>query len=522
MNKWHALVLLFAASAALLLRGPNLGLRPMHNDEGVNAVKFGALLDRGEYRYDPHEYHGPALHYATLAITRVAGFANSSALTDSALRLTPLVFGVGLILLLPLMRDGFGSKSVLCAGLFTAVSPAFIFYSEYFIHEMLLVFFTASAIASGWRYWRSRHVAWALLCGASIGLMHASKETFVFALAAGVGAMISNQAWNRWADASKQPFRAPKLNYWHVVFGALAWALPAMLLFSSFGSNWAGLIDAFKTYLPWLNRAGGASPHIHPWSFYLERLLFFRTDAGPIWSEASIAVLAIIGASAGFARKRLESDCNASFLRFVALFTLLLAGIYTVIPYKTPWCFLGFWHGAILLAGVGMMVLVHSVKNQFARVAAIGVLVVISAQLAWQGWAATSRYAADRRNPYVYAQTSPDVFRLIDKVISVTSAASDPRQTHINVIGADGDYWPLPWYLRGFTRVGWWDNLPADPYAPIMIVSASLQAGLDAQRTHLMIGYFELRPGVFMEMYVELELWKAFLAQNPPTTPPGD
>ena len=519
MNKWHALVLLFAASAALLLRGPNLGLRPMHNDEGVNAVKFGVLLDRGEYRYDPHEYHGPSLHYATLAIARAAGFRNSSTLTDSALRLTPLVFGLGLILMLPLLRDGLGSKSLLCAGLFTAVSPAFIFYSQYFIHEMLLIFFTALAIAAGWRYWRSRHMAWAVLCGASIGLMHATKETFVFAIAAGVGALLANQAWNRWADASRGSFHSARLNPWHVVAGAVAWTVTASLLLSSFGSNWQGPLDSVRTYLPWLGRAGGASPHIHPWSFYLERLLFFRREAGPVWSEAAIGVLAIIGASAGFTRKGLESTCNTSFLRFAALFTLFLAAIYTLIPYKTPWCFLGFWHGAILLAGVGMMVLIHAAGNQLVRVAAIGVLVVVSAQLAWQGWAATSRYAADRRNPYVYAQTSSDIHRLIDKVVAVSSAASHPEQTHINVIGAEGDYWPLPWYLRAFTRVGWWDALPSEPYAPIMIVSASLEAGLDAQRTHLMIGYFELRPGVFMEVYVELELWKAFLAQSPPAPP---
>ena len=217
MNRWHALVLLLAASVALVLRGPNMGLRPMHNDEGVNAVKFGALLDRGEYRYDPHEYHGPTLHYATLAITRAAGFRNSASLTDSALRLTPLVFGLGLILLLPLIGDGIGSRSVLCAGLFAAVSPAFVFYSQYFIHEMLLVFFTALALASGWRYWRSRHAGWAVLCGVSIGLMHATKETFVFSIAAGVGALVLNQAWNRWADASKNLFTPRNLVFgtWH-------------------------------------------------------------------------------------------------------------------------------------------------------------------------------------------------------------------------------------------------------------------------------------------------------------------
>jgi hypothetical protein len=31
-----------------------------------------------------------------------------------------------------------------------------------------------------------------------------------------------------------------------------------------------------------------------------------------------------------------------------------------------------------------------------------------------------------------------------------------------------------------------------------------------------MVGYFQLRPQVFLELYVELELWKAYLVKNPP------
>ena len=52
------------------------------------------------------------------------------------------------------------------------------------------------------------------------------------------------------------------------------WLVVALVLFSSFFTNLAGPLDSVRTYLPWLHRAGGASPHIHPWSFYLERLLF--------------------------------------------------------------------------------------------------------------------------------------------------------------------------------------------------------------------------------------------------------
>ncbi len=38
----------------------------MHNDEGVNAMKFRALYVNNNYKYDPNEFHGPTLPYLTL------------------------------------------------------------------------------------------------------------------------------------------------------------------------------------------------------------------------------------------------------------------------------------------------------------------------------------------------------------------------------------------------------------------------------------------------------------------------
>jgi hypothetical protein len=101
-------------------------------------------------------------------------------------------------------------------------------------------------------------------------------------------------------------------------------------------------------------------------------------------------------------------------------------------------------------------------------------------------------------------------------VESLAAAHPHGRDLVVKVIAPDGDYWPLPWYLRSFHRVGYWEQLPEDPYAPVMIVSASLKAALDASKTHLMAGYFQLRPGVFLELYVETDLWRAWLAKHPP------
>src|SRR5689334_21975655 len=100
MNRWSALAVLLAIAGALALRVPRLATRPLHNDEAVNAVKVSELWQHGRYVYDPDEYHGPVLHYAALPFLWLSSAHSSDELNDAALRLAPVVFGAGLILLL--------------------------------------------------------------------------------------------------------------------------------------------------------------------------------------------------------------------------------------------------------------------------------------------------------------------------------------------------------------------------------------------------------------------------------------
>jgi hypothetical protein len=62
-----------ALTAGLALRLARLDVRPMHHDEANQAVKFGALVERGEYRYDAHDHHGPTLYYLTLPAAWLRG-----------------------------------------------------------------------------------------------------------------------------------------------------------------------------------------------------------------------------------------------------------------------------------------------------------------------------------------------------------------------------------------------------------------------------------------------------------------
>ncbi|HWN96444.1 MAG TPA: phospholipid carrier-dependent glycosyltransferase [Methylomirabilota bacterium] len=598
MNRWSALAVLVAIAGALALRVPQLETRPLHNDEAVNAVKVSELWQHGRYAYDPDEYHGPTLHYATLPFLWLSGAHNADDLKDATLRLAPVVFGVGLILLLLLFVDGMGRHAVVWAALFLAISPAMVFYSRYFIHEMLLVFFTALTLGAGWRYIQARssrrvfplhelrcsagvppagsasvslvagsgggtppkpaaedgcatpvkvqgfnarsflsgtslpfegrgksEAGWAVLTGIGLGLMFTTKETFVLTLAAMGLAGIATVWWTMPKGTRVQGLRA-FWNWKHVAITSSAAFIIWLLLFSSFFTNFAGLLDSARTYLPWLKRAGGHSPHIHPWSFYLERLAWFHPAKGPVWSEGLILILATVGAVVSLVGKK------SSLLRFLALYTIILTGIYSAISYKTPWCLLNFYLGMILLAGVGAAALVEFFRARFMQTAVLVVLLMLTLHLSLQAWCVSFgralklgpgagplgvAFPVDWRNPYVYAQTVPDLLNLVQRTEGIARVAPAEYQTVVKVIAPESDYWPLPWYLRRFKHIGWYDKLPDDPFAPIVVVSSKLDARLDekSERKWIMVGLTELRPGKFFEQYVELELWKKYVETLP-------
>jgi uncharacterized protein (TIGR03663 family) len=503
-------------AVALGLRAPRLALRPMHSDEGVNALKFSALYVNNNYKYNPDEFHGPTLPYLTLAAAWLDGAGDFNRFTEALFRGVTVAFGAGLILLLLLLAPEMGRAETLWAAAFTALSPAMVFYSRYYIHEMLLVFFTALSFISIWRLANTGRAAWAVMGGIALGLMYATKETFVFAVAAMVLAVGTAAVWGRWREGAAPTFR-PQWKWPHLVAALAAAAATAALFFSSFFTNAAGPRDAVRTYLPWLRRAGGATAHVHPWTFYFERLLWFHVHGGPVWSEGVIVALAAVGFFAALARSIL-------LWRLIAFYTFWLTLIYTLLPYKTPWCLLGFFQGMILLAGAGAALVWRACRPIWLKAAAATILAAGVAHLGWQSW--LGNFAADRsglpycdspKNPYVYSQTLPDALRLVATVEGLARVSPQKFDTIIEIIAPES-YWPLPWYLRRFRKTGYWDKIPDQPLAQIMVVSTDLRAAFDErpEKTHLMAGYFELRPQVFLELYVRTNLWASYVKTLPP------
>ena len=528
---------------ALGVRLPHLDERPMHTDEAVQADKAGVLWTTGKYKYDPEEYHGPSLYYFTIPLLELSGVPNYAQSSESNYRLVTVLFGAGLVFLLLLTIDGLGPWASVWAAMLLTLSPMMVFYSRYYVQEMLLVFLTYLFMASAWRYTRGAPKVWMLLAGATLGLMHSTKETWVLSVAAIGAAALLTILWSHWIDKTPLQWRAhwqPHLKARGAVLGVLL----AIILMSSLGTNPRGPLDSLRAYATYLNRGGGQgeggssggndSDHVHPAGFYTGRFLWTKYDykrneilfgdmlkkpelfkkpsAGPAWSESLIFFLAACGFIAALTKRGI-GRAHLSFVRFLAFYTVILAVIYEIVPYKTPWCALGFWHTAILLAGFGAVALVRSARFMPLKIIIVLFLMVASVRLGQQCQRANfGRFAADERNPWVYAHTSLDIYNLRDRVEDLAKVAPEGHDMMIKVVTPDP--WPLPWYLRKFNQVGYYSDVPPDLMTPkpqIVIAAQELQEDVSKQLPAYKQEIFGQRPRVFLVGNIEPELWKAFL-----------
>ena len=92
------------------------------------------------------------------------------------------------------------------------------------------------------------------------------------------------------------------------------------------------------------------------------------------------------------------------------------------------------------------------------------------------------------------------------------------------MICPEDDYWPLPWYLRDYPNVGWWNHVDFDaPPAPLIIAMPSVESDLvkklyqlppPGQKSlylPLFDQYTELRPMIEIRGYIQKELWDIYM-----------
>jgi uncharacterized protein (TIGR03663 family) len=516
------LIFFILALLALAIRLPQLGGRPMHTDEAVNAYITGELLAGGSFHYDPSDRHGPVLYLLAEPIARLCGAKDFAALTETQLRLTPVIVGSVTVLLFGAGVEMFGFIACLVAALLFVIAPLPVYYSQYFIHETLFVAATLGLILSGWCAVKKNSLWSAALAGLCAALLAGCKETAVihfFALGVtaavgwlinaggtGVPPVVSGVAPETHSPADADSFApspapgatpgatgrrhvppeprtgAPSLK---IVLTALGvFIVVGILLFTWCGQNWRALADLFRAVPNLAARAAGEG-HEKPFGYYfmLFNPMFFFLPLG------------LVGIYTAIRDARTGVRKTGLLLTIYALTTFL---IYSAIPYKTPWLALNLWLPLALLAGVGVEGIWREMKNSAGRWVVATAVVVLLAILGRQTKTLAFDKPADEKNPLAYAHTVGDLLRLPPRLEQLTK---DEKLTQPLIAVVAADPWPLPWYLRKFSRAGFWqpgqDPGTADYYITSPEAAEKLGGKLKDRRPE----FFGVRPEVVIILW---------------------
>jgi len=474
--RWAVFVAL--ALLALAVRLPQLGGRPMHTDESINAYIIGQLLAGESFHYDPQDRHGPALAAETLPVVHLLGVKNFAGLTEPQLRLVPALTGAATVLLFGAGVEMFGFTACVIAALLFSFAPLPVYYSRYFIHETLFVAVTLGLILSGWRALRTNSLSSTVVAGFCAAIMLACKETAVIHFFAISVALLA--CWLGTSRNPRRPFAGGSLLKSLFVGGAV-FLFVTVLLFTWFGRNWPVFSDLLQA-IPRLAWRAGGQGHEKPFWYY-------ATLLGGGWSGAVILGLAVLGIF-----RALKSGRRL----WLVVYAMLVVVIYSAIPYKTPWLALNFWLPLALLAGMAVEWLWFALPKLSIRVLILTFAGLLGFLIAhdMRQWVFVN--PAGERNPYAYAHTSEDLLRLPARLeaLAQLNKMTNPR---IAVVAADA--WPLPWYLRRFSQVGFWqpgqETGPADFFITTMDVPGKLAEQLNNFRPE----FFGARPEVLLILW---------------------
>ncbi len=490
---WIACVALLAGIG---WRAAHLDNRPLHADEAVQAWQTWNLLQGEGYRYDPLDRHGPSLYYGAAALHRLTG-GDANDFNDRAARRFSLVAGAATLVLI-----GFGVRTIgldVRTGALALVLFAFetlsTLYHTYFVQEAWLAFFIWATffllLKCGAAAKANRSEAF--LLGVLVGLAQTTKEIAPVYLAMACGAV-----WIACRPSRTLPVAKTLL------WGLVGFLIPFLLLYSSFGQNPAGLLDAFRTYPLQLSRTGDGT-HAYPvWHYFTT--LGVIPQGNLRWGQTVLLLLGSLGLVFGWFRPAAPAH------RAIALFTGALFLLHSLIPYKTPWLLLTPMIGLVLLAAI----VVSAFMKHDGRFVWVGSAIVALAAFTSFGVSrlALDRYPGAARNPYFYEQTPRAFLRLPDRLEQL--AESSARPLRVAVVSPE-HAWPLPWYLRDMSAVGYFESAPPLTATGWDVVIRDSQ--VDDLATPAMaspvIEYVGLRPNVMLEIAIDRRIWEKRFPPQP-------
>ena len=180
----------------------------------------------------------------------------------------------------------------------------------------------------------------------------------------------------------------------------------AILLFTWFGRNWSVFTDLLHAVPRFAARAGGEG-HEKPFGYYFHLL-------DPMMILSLVAVAGIYAALCDAVSGARQTGL------WLAIYGLVVFVIYSAIPYKTPWLALNLWLPLALLCGLGVSAFWEQFKNPAGRwsMGIAGAFLLALLGLQTKLWAFDQ--PADEKNPFAYAHTVEDLFRLPARLEELT------------------------------------------------------------------------------------------------------
>ncbi len=496
--------------AGFSLREKNIGERAIHADESEQATTAMTLLDTGEYKYNPNGPHGPTLYYWASVTQKAPN--DTATIQDFRRSLTPIL----LILAIALILSGryVGRPAAWGALAAFAMSAFAQIYSGYFVQEIIFALLVYMLAVSIWQFVCSPNVIVALLTGALLGLTQATKETAIisyFAMFLSLCTCIALEPRLRenakWMVFSKS---TPILALSFFVGASVTF----VALYSSFGENWQGVIDAFKSYTHFFEKAE-SSAHASGFLYYTKLLTLQKCD-GTMFGELPLTLLALFGfLSAIFFRKKSAWKCT--FVIYVFLNAFFAIAALSYITYKTPWLLLSPIVFLCVSAGFGAFILGVR-KNIFFSL--IGFAVITS--LAWWQYNLSSntsvRYHSDPRNPFIYSHTVNDFENLTNRIIDASKYSEYKNDIPVAFVMKQSA-WPAPFVLRKYQNIGFW-NPPSMPQNfdifDIIVCDYSTEKSVrkNIDTSKYSEEFFGLRKNLILTVFVKKEILDKIISEN--------
>ena len=450
---------------AAALRILFLGIKPPHFDEGINGWFVDQMVKDGFYRYDPTNYHGP-LHFYILFLSQTLFGRNLY-----ALRLPVVLASIGSVWL-ALKYDRLIPQPVArLAALAMALSPGFIFYGRYSIHEAWLLLFSMMFIFGLLGLWREGTLNYLWFTGMGISGMILTKETYIIHLGCALIALPLAYVSTLIIPAEGSKPAPQKWNAIDLVVVCLTGIGAIVFFYSGTFFHWNGLKDLFKTFHAWFETGSTGHGHEKAWYYWLNLIARYEWPA--------CAGLILCAFSLLFR--------NFS-LRFLAILGVGTFAAYSIIAYKTPWCIISiiwplfFTFGAFVVIVPRARLVLSTIIASILLLASFGYAISLNyfrcttfAEANWNSNRPLTTNLGEffASEPYVYVQTYNDIYKLTTPLLELAHA--DPRFYHLVGHILRPSPYPLPWILGDFPRVGYYehDNNPPDLDADFLLVEES-------------------------------------------------